>query len=147
MSERLSKQLKRLVIERAHGNCEYCHSQEQFAPTTFSVEHIIPRSVSGTTAADNLALSCQECNNHKYNKIQAIDPTSGEHVPLYHPRQHLWSDHFIWNDDYSKIEGISAIGRATVETLQLNRTGVVNLRRVLFEMGAHPPPSHNHDQP
>ena len=43
------------------------------------------------------------------------------------------------NDNYSIIEGISDMGRATVEQLKLNRTGVVNLRRALFLVGVHPP--------
>gem|GEM_PF-4995517 len=43
------------------------------------------------------------------------------------------------NTLYSLIIGITPIGRATVEELQLNRNGVVNLRKVLYQMGEHPP--------
>lgn len=139
MGDALSKKLKRMVIARARNCCEYCLSQEQFAPTTFSIEHITPRTVGGISTAENLALACQECNNHKYTKTEALDFTSGEVVPLYHPRRHHWSEHFIWSDDFTYIEGISAIGRATVAALHLNRAGVVNLRRILFEAGNHPP--------
>ena len=35
---------------------------------------------------------------------------------------------------------VSAIAGATVAALQLNRPGVVNLRRLLFAAGKHPPP-------
>ena len=35
--------------------------------------------------------------------------------------------------------GLTPTGRATVETLRLNREGVVNLRRILFLVGLHPP--------
>jgi hypothetical protein len=35
--------------------------------------------------------------------------------------------------------GLTPTGRATVETLHLNHEGVVNLRRVLFVVGLHPP--------
>jgi hypothetical protein len=31
-------------------------------------------------------------------------------------------------------------GRATIETLFLNREGVVNLRQLLYPIGKHPPP-------
>ena len=103
MSDTLSKKLKRLVVVRAHGCCEYCLSQEQYAPTTFSVEHIIPRSVGGISTSENLALAYQECNNHKYTKTEAFDFTTGETVPLYDPRHHYWSKHFIWSDDYIPI--------------------------------------------
>lgn len=41
---------------------------------------------------------------------------------------------------YTKlIIGISSIGRATVEALKLNRPGLMNLRRVLYTLGEHPP--------
>jgi hypothetical protein len=59
-------------------------------------------------------------------------------VMLYHPRQQIWGDHFSWNEDCTEIIGLTAIGRATIEALHLNRNGVMNLRRVLFEKGLHP---------
>jgi hypothetical protein len=58
---------------------------------------------------------------------------------LYHPRQQRWSDHFSWNEDFAFIIGITKIGRVTVEALQLNREGLVNLRRVLYLVNEHPP--------
>jgi len=136
---RVSAEQRRIVFERAQGCCEYCRSQERFAVQSFSIEHIIPRDQEGQNSVDNLALSCQGCNNHKYNKIEGRDPIDGQNVPLYHPRQQQWSDHFAWNHDYTLIIGLTPTGRATVETLQLNREGLVNLRRVLYVMGEHPP--------
>lgn len=50
-----------------------------------------------------------------------------------------WQAHFIWSDDYLEIIGISPTGRATVKALNLNRLGVVNLRRLLLLDGLHPP--------
>ncbi|MEO0375234.1 MAG: hypothetical protein AAF329_11545, partial [Cyanobacteria bacterium P01_A01_bin.17] len=50
-----------------------------------------------------------------------------------------WTDHFVWSQDYLSIVGTTAIGRATIETLQLNRTGVVNLRKLLILARLHPP--------
>lgn len=94
----LSTEQRTLVIARARGCCEYCRSQARFATQSFSIEHIIPRSKGGETTVHNLALSCQGCNNHKYNKIQGQDPISGETVPLFHPRRQYWDDHFTWND-------------------------------------------------
>ena len=136
---RVSTVLRRLVIERARGCCEYCLSQASFAKQPFSVEHILPVDKDGLTEPDNLALSCHGCNNHKYNKTEGIDPITRQIVSLYHPRQQAWSDHFAWNDDYTLIIGLTPTGRATVETLHLNRAGVVNLRRVLYAARQHPP--------
>jgi hypothetical protein len=104
------------------------------------VEHIEPRSRGGPTRAENLALSCQGCNNHKYNKTTATDPVSGTEVPLFHPRKHSWREHFAWSDNRTEVVGLTPTGRATVVALELNREGLVNLRRILFAAGEHPPP-------
>lgn len=132
-------QLKQTIIERARGCCEYCRSQALFSTQAYSVEHIIPVSYGGETVSDNLALACQGCNNHKYTKTKGRDLVSGEMVPLYNPRQQPWQEHFTWNEDFTIIVGLTPTGRATVETLKLNREGLVNLRRVLYAMGEHPP--------
>jgi 5-methylcytosine-specific restriction endonuclease McrA len=116
MSEsRLTAQQKTLVIERANGCCEYCRSQARFAMQSFSIEHIIPKSAGGETSLDNLALSCQGCNNHKYNKTEGRDPIDSTRVDLFHPRQQQWSEHFTRNDDFTLMIGLSPTGRATVE--------------------------------
>jgi hypothetical protein len=106
---------------------------------SFSAEHIVARSEGGKTNPANLAWACQGCNNHKYNKTWAWDPVTGNIVSLFHPRQQRWSDHFIWNEDGTFILGLSPCGRATVESLLLNRKGLVNLRRILFAVNEHPP--------
>lgn len=136
---RPTAQQKQAVLKRASGCCEYCRSQACFAMQPFSVEHIEPRQRSGRTTLDNLALACQGCNNYKYTKIEGFDPVSGEIMSLYHPRRQRWRDHFVWNEDFTLIIGLTPTGRATVQTLRLNREGLVNLRRILYEMGEHPP--------
>lgn len=138
MADVIAKQ-KEFITQRARSCCEYCYSQLKFSPDPFSIEHIIPLSKGGTYDLDNLALSCQGCNNRKYNHVEAIDPINGKLVLLYHPRQQLRSEHFVWSDDFTELIGISPIGRATIVRLQLNREGVVNLRWLLREKNLHPP--------
>jgi 5-methylcytosine-specific restriction endonuclease McrA len=133
------RRLRRIVIQRAQECCEYCLSQEQFSTQTFSIDHIIPVEKGGETTLDNLALSCQGCNNHKYTKTEGYDPVTHQTVPLYHPRQQQWDEHFIWNEDCTLILGLTPTGRATVETLHLNREGVINLRQLLYAAKQHPP--------
>lgn len=127
------------VAERARHCCEYCQSQARFATQSFSIEHIVPLSRGGKTDPENLALACQGCNNANYNKTAGHDPATGELVALYHPRKQKWQNHFAWNQDFTLIIGLTPTGRATVETLRLNREGLVNLRRALYAMGEHPP--------
>jgi hypothetical protein len=130
---------RKTVAERAGGRCEYCRCPEYIGTQTFSVEHIVPVEQGGTSDPDNLALACQGCNNHKYTKREATDPLTGALVPLFHPRQQRWSDHFAWSADTSLILGLTPTGRATIAALKLNRDEVVRFRRVLYLAGEHPP--------
>ena len=140
MSERrVGADLRQRVSARARGCCEYCLSQSAYATQAFSVEHIVARARGGRSTVKNLALACQGCNNHKYDKIVAIDPISRQQVPLYHPRQDRWDEHFAWSDDLTLLIGLTPCGRATIDALYLNREGVVNLRRLLGAIGKHPP--------
>ena len=131
--------LRRLVTTRARSQCEYCRSPVSHAVSSFAIDHIIPTEKGGKTTADNLALSCHGCNSHKYIKTQAIDPLTKQPVPLFDPRRQKWPEHFAWNQDCSLVIGLTPIGRTTIEALQLNRPGVVNLRRLLYAAGKHPP--------
>ena len=131
--------LRRSVIARAGGRCEYCLSPVSHAVSSFAIEHIIPKEKGGRATADNLALSCQGCNSHKYTKTEAIDPLTKQLAPLFHPRHQQWPEHFAWNLDCSMVIGLTPTGRATVAALHLNRPGGVNLRQLLYAAGKHPP--------
>ena len=135
----LTSQQRETVADRAQGCCEYCFSQARFSPDPFSIERIIPHSRGGSKELGNLALACQGCNSRKYTHIEALDPVTGETAPLFHSRQHRWAEHFTWNEDFSLLLGLTPTGRATIDRLELNRTGVVKLRRVLYRAGEHPP--------
>lgn len=138
--------LRRMVERRARGQCEYCQSPAKYATQTFSLEHIQPRSQGGETSLDNLAFACQGCNNHKYNKTNAVDPISHQLADLFHPRQQHWSEHFTWDERFEQIIGLTATGRATVNTLRLNRQELINLRRLLYAAGEHPQPDTMRDE-
>lgn len=131
--------LKELVFLRAKGLCEYCKSPANISSQAFVVEHIIPKSKGGQTIAENLALSCQGCNNHKYTKTSEIDPITNEETDLFHPREQAWIDNFSWSDDVLEILGTTAVGRVTIDVLKLNRQELQNLRALLAEVGKHPP--------
>ena len=131
-------ELRRLVTERAGDCCEYCRCQARYTDS-FSIDHILPRSRRGQTTPENLALSCLKCNKHKAKRTNAVDPITGQTVSLFHPRRHRWEEHFAWSDDSTLILGLTPIGRATITALQLNRAALVNLRRILYQIGEHPP--------
>ncbi|MEA5459068.1 HNH endonuclease signature motif containing protein [Arcicella sp. LKC2W] len=135
----ISASSKQLIIKRSKGYCEYCKCPSDFSTELFSIEHIIPRSKSGSNELDNLAYACIGCNIYKSDKTEFIDVVSQAISILYNPRKMNWTDHFIWDESLTIIIGKTAIGRATTEGLKLNRTPVKNLRRALISIGEHPP--------
>lgn len=136
---KISPTLRAAVAERARKCCEYCRAQERYSPDSFSVEHILPISKGGSSDLSNLAFACQGCNNRKYISTKANDPVTQQSVALYHPRQQNWIGHFAWNENCSEVLGLTATGRATVNKLKLNRPGLVNLRKILYNLEEHPP--------
>lgn len=88
---------------------------------------------------ENLALACPGCNAYKYAKIEALDPVDNATASLFHPRLQHWQDHFRWSEDFTLIVGITSTGRATVVALRLNRSELMNMRRILYLTGLHPP--------
>jgi hypothetical protein len=137
--KRVDATTRAIVAERSRFLCEYCLTRQDFSTVDFSIEHIIPVASGGTDDVDNLAYSCQQCNNHKFTHTHAIDPETQVSVPLYNPRRDEWTAHFVWSADFCQIVGVSSTGRATIHKLRLNRTGTVNLRRVLYKEKKHPP--------
>lgn len=63
----------------------------------------------------------------------------GEAVLLFNPRTQKWSEHFTWSLDAIKVEGMTAIGRATVIALRMNNPVVVAARYRWAINGWHPP--------
>jgi hypothetical protein len=136
---------KQRVRQRANGLCEYCHSPEKISTSRFTIDHIYPRSLGGSDDLENLALACSRCNQRRYNFIVGRDRETLSILPLFHPRQHQWADHFIWSADGTRILGITATGRATCDRLDMNEERYQGERsiqeaRVLWvQAGWHPP--------
>lgn len=135
----ISVAIKEEVVKRADGRCEYCKSLQKYSPQPFHIEHITPIALGGLTILINLAFSCGGCNNIKYIKIEGVDPATGKTVALFNPRNEEWSENFEWSSDFLMMIGITAVGRTTVETLQLNRKELINLRTITKLTDEHPP--------
>ena len=136
---KFSKSIREKIENRANKLCEYCLSPLEFSPDPFSIEHIFPLAKGGTNNLENLALACQGCNGSKSTKTEAFDLVSQTISSFYNPRKDIWREHFMWNEDFTEIIGITAKGRVTVKVLKLNRQRVINLRRILILAGEHPP--------
>ena len=103
------------------------------------IDHIIPEAAGGSSDETNLWLACPRCNRHKGAQTHGTDEETGERVPLFDPRRQRWHDHFAWQEDGLYIVGLTPIGRATVDALQMNNAFVVRSRRTWIAWGWHPP--------
>lgn len=89
----INEATRQTVRERANYLCEYCHSPERLSANRFTVDHLIPKSLSGSDDLNNLALACRRCNERRYNFVAGIDPETKEIVPIFNPRQQNWKEH------------------------------------------------------
>ncbi|MCY4539250.1 MAG: HNH endonuclease signature motif containing protein [Chloroflexi bacterium] len=135
----IPERIRQQVKERARGQCEYCQTQESVV-IEMEIDHIIPVSRGGETSLNNLCLSCAGCNVFKRDFVVAIDPESGAETAMFNPRIQIWNDHFRWDGEKIRLIGLSAVGRATVSRLRMNRDKAVRARRRWVEAKLHPPP-------
>lgn len=135
----ISKLLRERVAQQANHRCGYCLTQQSVVGSPMEIDHIIPESLGGLTEESNLWLACSLCNDHKGDRIAALDPETGELVQLFNPRYQLWNEHFIWTQRGELIIGVTPTGRATVAALNINRPTLVRSRRLWVSVGWHPP--------
>jgi len=136
MSNPIPARLRRLVIQRSHGICEYCLIHQDDAYFTFHIDHIISRKHRGTTQAANLALSCLRCNVAKGTDPGAFVGHPPHLVRLYHPRLDTWNGHFRLIG--ARIRPLTDIGEATILLLDLNGPDRLLLRKALIQSRRYP---------
>jgi len=129
--------LRRAVLNRAGGRCEYCGLSQIGQEAQFHVDHIQPLAEAGATALENLALACVSCSLRKGARRKAADPLTGKQAELFHPRTQRWSDHFQWKG--CRIAGRTPTGHATVDALKMNRLLAQAIRSEEALRGRHPP--------
>jgi hypothetical protein len=130
-------ELRREIIARAEDRCEYCGLSQVSQEAVFHVDHIMPLSVGGATASNNLALACVSCSLRKGARQDAIDPESGDRIRLFHPREDRWMAHLYWEG--VRVAARTAVGRATINALRLNRELALAIRQEELLAGRHPP--------
>src|SRR2546423_1290974 len=105
----MSEVLRRSVRERAKGRCEYCGLPDLLPPLEpFHLEHIRARQHGGPKSLENLAWACHRCNLYKGTNLTGVDPDTQAVVPLFHPRLHLWREHFAL--DGTRLRGLTPTG-------------------------------------
>ena len=104
---------------------------------SFHIEHVIPRAAGGDSQLSNLALACPGCNLHKADRVEAPDVETGKMTPLFNPRIDMWNEHFQFQGKI--VVGLTPIGRATIEGLNLNYSRRVRIRDAEALFGLFPP--------
>ena len=135
----ISESIRRQVAQQAQHRCGYCLTAQEFTAMPMEIEHIIPLIAGGNSNISNLWLACPFCNGYKATQTHARDFVTGMPVPLFHPRQQRWQDHFSWSADGTEIIGQTPTGRATVLALKLNNEHLTRARRRWVMAGWHPP--------
>jgi hypothetical protein len=115
---RVPAALRRAVRDRADGRREYCQYPEWASAAAFHADHVVAGKHGGPTSAGNLAWTCPPCNRRKGTDLTTLDPATARKVGLFNPRVHQWSQHF--RTVGAQLRGRTAIGRATVQLLNLN---------------------------
>ncbi len=123
----MTEAARAFVRQRAANRCEYCRLHQDDSPlAALHIEHIRPRKHGGSDDESNLGLACIDCNLHKGPNLTGIDPLTGAVTGLFHPREQRWEDHFAFEGIY--ITGSTAVGRTTIQVLDMNSDDQLNLR-------------------
>lgn len=139
MSTYLSVELRQQLEEVDDGQCAYCQTRVDNTGQALTTDHIFPEVEGGATVFTNLCRACHRCNEAKHDQTHAVDPLTRELVPLYHPRQQQWAEHFAWDQTGIHLIGLTAVGRATIIALDMNNALVLFARRRWVNAGWHPP--------
>jgi hypothetical protein len=139
MSGYVPVKLRRFVVRRASGLCEYCLVHEDDTFFGCQIEHVISEKHGGPTAPQNLAYACVFCNRFKGSDIGSISPRTGQLCRFFNPRIDEWSDHF-------SLEGVvirprTEIGEVTALILALNHIDRLVERQALDAVGRYPSPA------
>lgn len=139
MSTYISDSLRNRIEEADRRRCCYCLTSEANSGIPMTLDHLQPVSKGGETTFENLCLACRSCNEFKSDSAEATDPLTGEIVPLFNPRTQRWLDHFRWSPDGTRVEGLTALGRATIVCLRMNNPVIIVARSRWTLGGWHPP--------
>ena len=139
MSLYLPAALRQQLIEADDHRCAYCHTFQVNSGYPMVVDHVLPRSKGGTETFENLCYACHRCTLFKHTTTKLQDPITRIVTPLFHPRQHSWSDHFTWANDGIHLIGNTAIGRVTIISLNVNNDAILDARLNWLRVGWHPP--------
>jgi hypothetical protein len=139
MSSYVPAALRRLVVDRAHGLCEYCLIHEDDTFIGCQVEHIVSEKHGGMTNEENLAYACVFCNRFKGSDIASISASTGQLCRLFNPRSDEWAR--VFRLDGATILPKTDVGEVTVQLLGMNHPERLLEREILRRVNRYPSPA------
>jgi hypothetical protein len=135
----VSAELRRLVLARSGGLCEYCLIAEEDTFYGCQIDHVISEKHGGPTQEDNLAYACLSCNQAKGSDVGSIHWETGQFVRFFNPRTDRWADHFALVGN--RIDAVTAIGAVTARILGFNGAERLLERQMLQGLRRYPNPA------
>jgi len=101
---------RRNIYARDKNSCQYCG--KKYPTSELSLDHVIPKSLGGTSIWTNIVCACTKCNAHKGGRTpkqahmrlikKPVKPKRNPlvHLHLGHERYHSWKqflDHAYWS--------------------------------------------------
>ena len=136
----VSAELRRIVVARAQGICEYCLIHEDDTFFGCQVDHISSEKHGGPTQSDNLAYACLFCNLHKGSDVGTFIPGTQSLSRFFNPRTDLWNEHFALHADGITLVPLTEIGEATARIFRFNIPDRLEERQELRNIGRYPAP-------
>jgi hypothetical protein len=136
MTQYVSHNLRRQVMERANFICEYCLLHDDESHFGGELDHIISLKHDGPTELENLAYACLRCNRHKGTDLGSINWQTRQLVRFFNPRTDRWQEHFELRS--AEIVPLTEIGEATVRILGFNSPKRLKERALLIKVGLYP---------
>ena len=136
MTQYISQDLRRQVMERANFICEYCLLHDDESHFGCEVDHIISLKHDGPTDLENLAYACLRCNRHKGTDLGSINWQTRQLVRFFNPRIDRWSEHLELRG--AEIFSLTEIGEATARIFGFNSPRRLKERSLLMKVGLYP---------
>jgi len=93
--------------------------------------HAFFRQALGAWSETTNTPKSKKADQWVHDNLTGLDPHTGKLTPLFHPRRDRWLDHFAF--DGPRIAGLSAVGRATVQVLDVNDARRLELRAEILK--------------
>ncbi len=134
----ISRELRRLVADRADYSCEYYLIHEQDTAFGCAIDHTISLKHGGTSTQENLVYACVVYNRYKESDVGSILLQTQDFIRFFNPRRDRWHEHFQLNN--ALLELTSSIGEVTARILGFNHDDRLEERQMLINFGRYPRP-------